>query len=145
MKHAHLLFGLLLILLLAACGQTEPAAGITVTDVWGRPSPSMAANGAFYMNIRNNDSADDRLVRAESAACGAVELHESVMDEGVMRMVHVGEIELPPGQTTELKVGGLHVMCLDKQADFTAGSRIPVTLFFANAGEMAVEAEIREE
>jgi copper(I)-binding protein len=42
-------------------------------------------------------------------------------------------------------VGGLHVMCLDKQVDFTSGSRIPLTLFFANAGEMAVEAEIREE
>jgi periplasmic copper chaperone A len=108
-KKPLLFLGFLLALLLAGCSQSESAEGIVVTDVWGRPSPSMAANGAFYMNIRNNSSAADRLVRAESAACGAVELHESVMEEGVMRMVHVGEIELPPDQTTELKVGGLHV------------------------------------
>ena len=140
----NLLFILPLLLLLAACGgSSEPETGVTASDVWGRPSPSMAMNGAFYMNIRNNGPEADKLIGASSDACNAIELHESVMQDDVMQMVHVGEIDLPVGQTVELKVGGLHVMCLGKQADFTPGAEISLTLFFANAGEMAAVAEIR--
>lgn len=135
----------MLALLLAACSGGEQAADISVTDVWARPSPTMAANGAFYMNIHNNGSASDRLIDAASDACGTVELHETMMENSVMQMRHKQEIPIPPGQTVALEVGGLHVMCLDKQADFTPGSRIPLTLIFANAGELVVEAEIREQ
>ena len=144
--HKTLLLGLLLALLLAACGgSAEPETGISVTDVWGRPSPRMAMNGAFYMNIHNHGPEADKLITATSPGCNAIELHETVMQDDVMQMVHVGEIDLPVGQTVELKVGGLHVMCLGKQADFAPGAEISLTLFFANAGEMAVVAEIRSD
>ena len=43
------------------------------------------------------------------------------------------------------EIGGLHVMCLDKQREFVAGNRIPVTLVFQKSGEIIIEAEIREE
>jgi copper(I)-binding protein len=42
-------------------------------------------------------------------------------------------------------VGGLHVMCIDKLRALETGEQIPLTLTFANAGEMVVNAEIREE
>ncbi len=139
------LVGILTVLALtaAACGSD---ADIEVSDVWGRPSPAVATNGAFYMVITNNADTTDHLISVASDACGVAELHESMMSDGVMSMspVDAAGIEVPGGGRAALEVGGLHVMCVDKQADFVAGETFDLSLEFDNAGTMVVEAEIRE-
>jgi len=148
MKRFALISLFLLILLLAACtGGASDAGELEVTGVWGRNSPMAAANGAFYMNLVNNSSADDTLLSADTDVCGTVELHEMYMKEDDvmgMRPVPGGVIPVPAGGTVELKAGGLHVMCLDKQAEFNIGDEFPLTLQFENAGEVVVTAQIRE-
>ena len=135
---------MVLALITAACGG---GADIEVSDIWGRPSPSVATIGAFYMVITNNTDAVDHLISASSDACGVTELHESMMNDDVMSMSPVGAagIEVPAGGRATLQVGGLHVMCVDKQADFAAGEIFDLSLEFENAGTIVVEAEIRED
>ncbi|MBK8988341.1 MAG: copper chaperone PCu(A)C [Chloroflexi bacterium] len=121
---------------------------LLVMNVWGRNSPMAAPNGAFYMTIVNNTDKDEQLLSASANVCAVVELHEMyMMDNNAMGMRQVtgGVIVIPAGETVELKVGGLHVMCIDKTRALELGETIPVTLNFANAGEMTVNAEIREE
>lgn len=139
---------LLSLWVLAACNAGGDGGGMVVDGVWGRVSPAAAQNSAFYMTITNNTSEDDALTAVRTAACGTTELHESFMqEEGVMGMRPVadGMIAIPAGETAELQVGGLHVMCLDVAAPFEAGERIPLTLVFEKAGKMEVEVEIRED
>ena len=33
--------------------------GIEIADAWGRPSPSVATAGAFFMTLNNNGTVDD--------------------------------------------------------------------------------------
>lgn len=151
-----LLFVLLLAGLIVGCasGETaEPSAAdaasgkMEVLEAWGRTSPKVAQNGAFYMKLVNNSTEDDALLSAASDACDVVELHEMyMMDNGAMGMrpVEGGEIPVPTGQTTELKPGGMHVMCIGKVADFNVGDEYTLNLEFAKAGSMAVTVEIRE-
>lgn len=151
-----LLFVLLLLGLMVGCssGETaEPSAAentsgkLEVLDAWGRTSPMVAQNGAFYMKIVNGTAEDDELTSASADACEVVELHEMYMKENDvmgMRPVEGGFIPVPAGETVELKVGGLHVMCIGKMADFNVGDTYPVTLEFAKAGTMQVTVEIRE-
>ncbi|MDX1415021.1 MAG: copper chaperone PCu(A)C [Candidatus Promineifilaceae bacterium] len=134
-------------IMMAGCTTSGATGVIEVTDVWGRNSPMAAQNGAFYMVISNNSGQDDTLIGAQADICGTVELHEMYKKENDvmgMRQVPGGEIELPSGDTVELKVGGLHVMCIGKKAPFEVGDKFPITLQFANAGDMEVTAEIRE-
>jgi copper(I)-binding protein len=122
-------------------------AAIEIENAWGRPSPQVATAGAFFMTITNNEGQEDALVSGSSPACGTVELHESYMnDEGAMamRLVEGGKITIPADGSTELKQGGLHVMCIDKLEDFTEGAELELTLEFENAGEMTLDVEIRE-
>ncbi len=131
---------------LAAC---QKAAGpqIQVEDAWGRPSPKVATAGAFYMTLRNTGNEDDALIGASSDACGTVELHESFKTaEGAMGMrpVEGGKIVIPAGQTVELKMGGLHIMCIDKKVDFTPGTKVKLVLHFEKSGDMPIEVEIRQ-
>ena len=137
---------LALVMLLAACG--GGASGeLTVENVWGRTSPAVADNGAFYMTITNGTGEDEELLGATIDVCGAVELHEMFMTENdVMRMQQVpgGLIPIPAGETVKLEAGGLHVMCIGKTAEFEAGQTYDLTLNFANAGERVVTADIRD-
>ena len=148
MKRAMYLFLFLVLLITVGCTASGGNKGeIEIENVWGRSSPMVAQNGAFYMNVTNNTGEDDELMAGKTDACGTVELHEMYMKENDMmgmRQVPGGTIPVPAGETVELKVGGLHVMCIDKQAAFEVGDKIPITLEFANAGEMTVTADIRE-
>jgi len=121
--------------------------GLRVEGAWGRPSPEMAESGAFYMTIYNDGTQDDRLISAASPVCGTVELHESFMtSDGAMGMRPVeGGIPVPAGGKVELKVGGLHVMCINIQRGFEAGKKVPLTLHFEKGGDLSVEVEIREQ
>lgn len=135
-----------LVFVLAACAPAGPR--ISIDTVWGRQSPKTATAGAFYLIIHNTGSEADRLTGATSAACGTMELHESYQTaDGVMGMrpVEGGAIEVAAGATVELKVGGLHIMCIEKKQDFTSGTQIDFTLIFEKSGEVPVTADIREQ
>ena len=135
-----------LTLLMTAC-QKAQGPKIEIMDAWGRPSPKVATAGAFYMKIRNSGTEDDALIGADSDACGTVELHESFKTpEGAMGMrpVQGGKIVIPAGETVELKMGGLHIMCIDKKVDFTPGTKIQLVLHFEKSGDIPLEIEIRQ-
>ncbi len=147
MKRILILSLVIFTVISVGCLSPTESGNIEVDDVWGRSSPNAAQNGAIYMVISNNTNRDDQLVGAMTDACAAVEVHEMDMDEnGVMVMGQVpgGIIDLPAGESVEFQVGGLHVMCIDKQLDFTAGETFPVTLEFANVEDMEVMVEIRD-
>lgn len=149
MKNSFALLGLMLSLALAlsACQTSPDGAAIAIEGAWGRPSPKVATAGAFYLLIKNTGNEADKLLSGTSSACGTVELHESYLtDEGAMGMrpVEGGFIEILAGGQVELKVGGLHIMCIDKLKDFDAGVMMPLTLNFEKSGEITLEVEIRE-
>ena len=143
MKSIRLVFLVLVLgMVAAACSSSDD---IAVEDVWGRPSPMMEGNGAFYMQISGGGE-DDTLVNASSTACGMVELHETSMSDGVMSMQHLPEgIPVPAGETVSLEPGGLHVMCMNVTDPFEEGDEIDVDLVFESGMEMTVTAEIRIE
>lgn len=136
---------LLGILVISCASSSGPE--ITIENAWGRPSPKVATAGAFYMLIKNSGGENEKLIAGESPACGVVELHESYMtEEGAMGMrpVEGSAIEVPAGGQAELKMGGLHIMCIDKLEDFEVGAVLPLTLEFEKSGEMTIDVEIRE-
>lgn len=102
--------------------------------------------GSVWVTITNNTGQDDALTGAEMAGCSAIELHNMTMDGDVMvmREVEGGKIPIPNGETVELKQGGLHIMCIGKDAPLELGSTIDITLNFANAGDIAVTAKVVE-
>lgn len=133
----------LFLVALAACQSGENS--IELQAAWAPEAPSVAQNGIFYVTIVNNSEADDRLLGAASDACATAELHETYENEnGLMGMRYLPDgLVIPAGETVLFEVGGLHIMCLDKTADFNAGSHFPLTLTFANVGVLTVEAEVR--
>lgn len=131
-------------LLLAACSSGGPP-GLSVRDAYSPEPPPTAENAVFYLEIENDTAVADTLTGAQSDACTVTELHETYdKGDGLMGMRPLpAGLPIPAGETVRLERGGPHVMCIGKMADFTAGSQIPLTLTFTNAGEMTVTAVVR--
>jgi copper(I)-binding protein len=100
-------------------------------------------NGAGFMRITNRGTEPDRLVSATTDAARVIELHTHIHDGGVMRMRPVPDIPIPPGATVTLQPGGLHVMLIGLTAPLAQGTRVPLTLRFARAGEVRVMLDVQ--
>jgi copper(I)-binding protein len=147
MKRYRLLLAVFLILLIGGCNDA-PAGTVVVEGAWGRPSPQGAPTTAFYMTIENSSSQDDVLLEVRINNCETVEIHRTSIDEGgVMRMAPVagGQIVVAAGESVILAPGDLHLMCIGLAQPFTGGQQVPLTAVFADSGDIAVTAEIRQE
>lgn len=147
MKRVVLTVLVLLIVSLTACGGSDsPESGEMVIENVQANMTMPSDTGSVWVKITNNTGQDDALVGAEVPGCGTIELHNMVMDGDVMvmRQVEGGEIPIPNGEIVELKQGGLHIMCIGKEAPLAVGDSLDITLNFANAGTMDVTASVVE-
>lgn len=136
---------LTMVAVLVGSGAATPALaedGIAVRDAWARAPAVPGRNGAAFLTIVNRTAGEIRLVGAQSPACARVELHESVMADGVMKMVPQAAIPVPAGGTTVLEPGGLHLMLMQAKPAVKPGGTITLTLAFADAGRQTVRARV---
>lgn len=128
---------------LPAAAQEYRAGDVAVGRPWTRAIAAGAPTATGYMTFRNEGSAPDRLVSASTPMARAVELHESTVADGIMRMRPLPSgIQIPPGATVRLEPGGLHAMLAGPSGPFAQGTRVPLTLRFERAGEVTVELAV---
>lgn len=128
---------------LAAPALAAPAAPkVVVADAWCRAAPAGAMAGGCYVTL--TAAADDRLVAVETSAARRGEIHTMSMDGGVMRMRKLADgVALPAGQAVALKPGAEHLMVIGPKIALKPGARVPLTLKFAKAAPVTVQAEVR--
>ena len=121
-----------LIALTALVGSAAFAQNVTVADGWVRATvQGQKATGAF-MKLTAKENA--KLLSAASPTAGVVEIHEMKMDKDVMKMSALPNgLDLPAGQTVELKPGSYHVMLMDLKGSLAADGTVPVSLTFQDA------------
>lgn len=117
-------------------------AAIRVSNPWSRATPPGVTIAAGYLELANEGAAD-RLVAASSPRARRVEMHESRLDGGMMRMRPVESLELAAGGKLRFAPGGLHLMLVDIDRPFVAGERVPLVLEFAHAGRVAAVLVVR--
>lgn len=124
-----------------ACASVH-AQTVQIKDAWARSSvPGQKASGAF-MKISAKDGA--KLVGASSPVAGVVQVHEMTMEGNVMKMRAVaGGLDIPAGQTVELKPGGYHVMLMDLKAPLVKDSSVALTLVFKDAKGVESKVDLK--
>lgn len=118
------------------------AADVSIEQPFARATPPGQPNSAAFMQLSNKGEAT-ALVAAHSSVANVVELHTHIHDEGVMRMRKIEQIELPAGATTLLEPGGLHVMLIDLKQPLQDGSRIDLTLEYADGSVQQIEVPVQ--
>ncbi len=146
-KPSHFAIALLLLSACSASGQELSAqqfkAGdIVVSNPWSRATPKGAKVGAGYMVIENRGAIPDRLVGGSVKAATGFEIHDTVVEDGVMRMRQLAAFELPPGESVEVKPGGRHIMFVDLEYPLIAGQKAKGELRFERAGRLDIEFDV---
>jgi copper(I)-binding protein len=119
------------------------SAGVQVQEPVARPAPLAGGTGAVYFLLYNAGSAEVRLIGGDSPAAGAVEIHSTQNDNGVIRMRQLTEgLLLAPGESAHLMPGGMHLMLVDLAAPLAAGDSVEVTLRFEGAEELTFSAPV---
>ena len=123
---------------------SNPSDKIKIIDPWMRVGAEGKATGLFF-KIENNSDKADTLYKAEFDLAGKVEIHETY-DAGndMMGMREVGMIIIPAKSSFELKPGAHHIMLMKLKKDIKKGDEAEVTLFFKQAGEIRITAQVRE-
>lgn len=101
-------------------------------------------NGAVYMHLMNEGDAGDRLISVESDVAEAVELHETRMENDVMKMSPIEAVDVPAGGSATLEPGGMHVMLLGLKKELATGDTFELTLNFEQTGSQTIQVEVQE-
>ena len=114
--------------------------GIKVLNAWSRAALA-GHNGAVYLTITNTEAAD-RVTAASTPVAQTAEVHESVSENGVMKMRPVTALPVAPGKPVTLSPGGYHVMLMDLKQPLTTGESFPLTLTFEHAAPITVTVQV---
>lgn len=132
------------VLLLGMWAAMAQAGGPLMADnAWIREAPPGAAAMAGYMNLMNPGDKAVILVGASSPAFAKVMLHRTVMDEGVAKMVHQNQIEIPAKGTVTFEPNGYHLMLMKPKQQLKVGDKVEVTLEFKDGTTQVVTHEVR--
>ena len=127
--------------ILSAALPTFAASDTVVIDPWARASILASRPGAAYLTMHSDNG--DRLIAIESQAAGHIMLHSTETDaNGVSRMMHIEQLDLPPGQPVLLAPGGKHLMLMNLGAKLEEGSSFALTLRFETAGDITVDVPV---
>lgn len=120
------------------------ADGVVVHGAWVRLVPPVAKNSAMYMEIQNKGDKMLQVESVESPVASVVEVHQTTMIDGVMRMSEVKGLKVPVDGKVTMKPGGYHVMLINLKKPLQKGQTVPLTITFSAGQEVIVEAKVKE-
>ena len=138
----------ILISILLLLAGLSPCAGaaeakLDIAGAWIKHLPPVMQVRAGYVRIRNPGTQAIALVGADSADFGRVEMHETLLADGTMKMVKSRRFEVPPGGELRLEPGGRHLMLIKPTRDLAVGDTAVIDLHFDNGLSYPVAFVIR--
>lgn len=130
----------LLVATVISCGS---GSDLLIQNTWVRLVPETTPHTAFYMTIQNRSDEPLVIVGAETSVARTVELHDTEIENEVMRMRKVEEIEISARGGRILEPGGLHIMLIDLVEPIQENDIIPMTLLFEDGKEIQIEGIVR--
>ena len=132
----------ILSVLLSACVQdTGPPVSIVATKIMA-PMPGSSA-GVAYFTIENRSNESITVDRIESPQYNDVQMHETIIDNGVSRMRPVKSFQVGPASSVEFSPGGKHVMLMKPSTNLTTGSSVTLEIHY-DTGLLIISAAMQD-
>lgn len=116
--------------------------GPTISDAWIRQVPPAARMTAGYLRVANPGPESLVIVGAESPLFGSIEVHGTIMEDGVARMRHQDTVTVGPGEVVSFEPGGLHLMLMQPLDGIPTSGEIAITLLLADGGRLEFSAPV---
>ncbi len=131
----------LMMMSLPAFAHEDEGHGLVIEKAWARKT-SRTVSAAVYFTIRNDSHDLDYLNGASTDIAETTMIHQSREVDGMMRMDHMEELPIAPGETLTFAPGGYHVMLMGLTKPLEEGDVFTLTLDFEHAGKTPVVVEV---
>ena len=133
----------LLALLLTAPGLTLAADRIAVHDAWVRAAPPGTTVLAAYLTIDNHSTSAQTLSGASSPQFESVEIHRTVVKNGVASMSAEPRVAIPAHGTLRFEPNGYHLMLIGPRKALLAGDHVELRVQFDGQPAQVIHAPVR--
>ena len=120
------------------------ASGVEIDDQWVREAPPGMQMLAGYMTIENKSKKDVVLTGASSSAFGSIELHHTVIKNGMASMTQQESITIPANSEFEFKPKSYHLMLMKPKKQLKAGDKVKIKLKFSNYRSVSAKFPVRK-
>ncbi len=135
---------LLLTLCLLSTGVHADSSQVEFKDGWIKQLPPVVPMRAGYVLIENNAKQDAKLIALQSDAFDRVELHETKMVDGMMKMMELDGLVIPAQSRVELKPGGKHLMLIDPKTPLKIGDQIDLIATFSDEKSQRIQLKVKK-
>lgn len=139
-----LAFKIISLLWFCFAGLAFAAEPLQIKDAWSPEAPPVVPVMAGYMQIYNPGDKPVTIDAISSPQFGLVQIHKTVTENNLSRMIHQPSLVIPPKQTVALQRGGLHIMLMQKKSTLKRGDHIALTLTLDNKQQLTVDLQVRE-
>ena len=132
----------IVMLLVSGCDEAElppiTATGLTIVA----PLPGTATSVA-YVTLHNNSEADAVLTAVNSPDFGKVEMHETVITDGIARMSRLDSVAIAAASSVVFAPGGKHIMLIDPHGVHAPGDLVSLKVHYDEAGLLLLQAPLQ--
>ena len=130
------------VLMMLGMSATTLAAPVQLDSAWVPEPPAVARNAVAYLALTAGEQ-DDVLLAVSTPVAEVVEVHETSLADGVLRMRPVSRLPVKAKQRIEFAPGGLHLMLINLKQPLRYEGKVALSLRFEKAGVITTEAEVR--
>jgi len=113
---------------------------LSIEDAWVRDAPPNARVMVAYASIRNISEYPIWITGASSSYFKAVELHETIEENGMASMIQLDFVKLAPAESVSFEPGGKHFMLFTPLGRSTLGDEIEFKLHLGNGDKESFNA-----
>ena len=123
---------------LAGCGSPRQ---LTVSDAWVRLAAVKNRPAAAYFTVHGG-AAPATLIAVSSDVAIRTEMHQSMTTGTMASMAPLARVAVPAGTDVAFAPGGRHAMLFDVNPGIKAGSKMTLTLSFANGDRIPLAVDV---
>ena len=102
-----------------------------------------SAAGVAYFIIENRSAATITVDRIDSPQYADVQIHETVVADGISRMRAVKSFQVEPASSVEFVPGGKHVMLMKPTTNLSTGTPVTLEIHY-DTGLLIVSAAMQD-
>ncbi|MGD9809763.1 MAG: copper chaperone PCu(A)C [Sphingobium sp.] len=125
---------------LVSCADPAP---LYVDQAWVKTNANPEAPAAGYFTVHGGEQAV-KLLRVTTDGALRVEMHESVMKDGMMTMEPMDSVDIPAKTDVKFAPGGKHVMLFGLNPAVAETGKLTFTMLFSNGDRLIVDAPIQQ-
>lgn len=119
-------------------------AEVKVVEPWIPEAPPNAQALGAFMVLENDEDREIKVISAYAPGFDTIELHKSVEENGMHKMLKQDALVIPAMGSLELKPGSYHVMLIGVQKPPKAGDTIPLRLDFEGQPSQTIDVPVKK-